>query len=63
MKHQKTDGFDWLDDPFKPDSAPKPSLSSGAKRALGIGCALVVLLIIIALVLSVGVLAQLSASL
>lgn len=48
----RRDSYNWLDDPFNEKPADHRRLDSTSKTLLGVGCLLVVVLVIIALVLA-----------
>ena len=60
----KHDGYDWLDDPFneKKESVLRPGMGAGTKAALGCGCLVVVVLLVLLvaffLVSALGILAE-----
>ncbi len=61
----RKDDYNWLDDPFDEKKAARDAngMSGGAKAALGIGCLLVVVAVVVLLVFAVvnfvGVMAEL----
>ena len=61
----KSDNYNWIDDPFdekKNREIEQRAMAGSSRTALGLGCIVAIVLIIVMIVLSVGLLQAISAS-
>ncbi len=61
----KSDNYNWIDDPFdekKNREIEQQAMAGSSRTALGLGCIVAIVLIIVMIVLSVGLLQAISAS-